>query len=283
MDGVPTDNNATLFAQGYDGVLKPYFDDGTYTKVDELAGELGQPAGADHVPAAVHGPPEHQRGGDAQRRPGQRRGRRPSRSANIPAKKVPTTGQDATLQGLQNILQGYQCMTVYKPIYLEAQAAVALAIYLRAGQTPPSALVNGTTLDTQSEQAGPVGAADPDLGERQEHGRDRDQGRVRLGLAAVRRGGPGACTGQTASPPSSQPGSGLGPASGAGVAGAPRRADDPADRPDRGSPVATGATSRGAPAADALEPVHRQAGSRRAGLLLDDARASTRTSVRSRR
>ena len=39
------------------------------------------------------------------------------------------TGQDATLVGLQNILAGYQCGTAYKPIYLEAQAAAALAMY----------------------------------------------------------------------------------------------------------------------------------------------------------
>jgi D-xylose transport system substrate-binding protein len=45
-------------------------------------------------------------------------------------------------------LKGYQCGTVYKPIYLEAQAAAAEAIYLRAGKTPPSALTNGTTWDT---------------------------------------------------------------------------------------------------------------------------------------
>ena len=66
----------------------------------------------------------------------------------IPAKTFPTTGQDASPSGLQNILKGYQCGTVYKPIYLEAQAAAALALYLRAGETPPSSLVNGTTKDT---------------------------------------------------------------------------------------------------------------------------------------
>jgi D-xylose transport system substrate-binding protein len=65
----------------------------------------------------------------------------------IPAKKIPTTGQDASLTGLQNILDGYQCMTVYKPIYEEAQASVALALYLRAGQTPPSSLINGQSDD----------------------------------------------------------------------------------------------------------------------------------------
>jgi D-xylose transport system substrate-binding protein len=60
-------------------------------------------------------------------------------------KKVPTTGQDATEQGMANILKGYQCGSVYKAVYLEAQDAAALATILRAGQTPPSALINGTT------------------------------------------------------------------------------------------------------------------------------------------
>jgi D-xylose transport system substrate-binding protein len=59
--------------------------------------------------------------------------------------KIPTTGQDATLQGMENILQGYQCGSVYKAIYLEAQDAVSLATILRAHLTPPAALVNSTT------------------------------------------------------------------------------------------------------------------------------------------
>jgi D-xylose transport system substrate-binding protein len=63
----------------------------------------------------------------------------------VGANKIPTTGQDATLQGIQNVLTGYQCGSVYKAVYLEAQAAVALATILRAGQTPPTALVNGQT------------------------------------------------------------------------------------------------------------------------------------------
>ena len=67
------------------------------------------------------------------------------KNAGVGAKKVPTTGQDATLQGMEWVLQGYQCGSVYKPIYKEAQAAVALATYLRASQTPPASLVNSTT------------------------------------------------------------------------------------------------------------------------------------------
>jgi D-xylose transport system substrate-binding protein len=69
------------------------------------------------------------------------------KAAGVPAKKIPTTGQDATLQGMQYVLEGWQCGSVYKPVYIEAQAAVALATFIRAGQTPPSGLVNGTTTD----------------------------------------------------------------------------------------------------------------------------------------
>ena len=78
------------------------------------------------------------------------------KSKGIPAKTLPVTGQDATLTGLGNVLTGYQCGTVYKPIYLEAQAAVALAVYLRAGMTPPAALVNVIDPDpTSTSQSRP--------------------------------------------------------------------------------------------------------------------------------
>jgi len=67
------------------------------------------------------------------------------KNAGVGPKKIPTTGQDATEQGMANVLKGYQCGSVYKAVYLEAQDAVALATILRAGQTPPAALLNGTT------------------------------------------------------------------------------------------------------------------------------------------
>jgi len=69
------------------------------------------------------------------------------KAAGVPAKKVPTVGQDATLTGMEFVLQGWQCGSVYKQVYKEAQAAVALATYLRAGQTPPAGLINGQTTD----------------------------------------------------------------------------------------------------------------------------------------
>jgi D-xylose transport system substrate-binding protein len=152
MDGDPTDNNATLFAQGYNGVLKPYFDNGTYVKVGEPAGTWTPSVAATtfdqqytahpNINAVITPNDDNANAviADLQK-------------ANIPAKKFPTTGQDASLSGLQNILKGYQCGTVYKPIYLEAQGAAAAALYLRAGQTVPTSLVNGSTQDTTANAA----------------------------------------------------------------------------------------------------------------------------------
>lgn len=63
--------------------------------------------------------------------------------------KVPVTGQDATVGGLQNVLLGKQCMTVFKNTALEAGDASALAIALLNGETPTvegTVDVNGTTV-----------------------------------------------------------------------------------------------------------------------------------------
>ena len=43
MKGAPTDNNATLFAQGYDGVLAPFFASGKYKDVSNPAGTWDPP------------------------------------------------------------------------------------------------------------------------------------------------------------------------------------------------------------------------------------------------
>jgi D-xylose transport system substrate-binding protein len=149
MNGDPTDNNATLFAQGYNGVLQPYFANGTYVKVGEPAGTWTPSVAATtfsqqytahpNINAVVTPNDDNANAVIAQ-----------LQSLKIPAKAFPTTGQDASLSGLQNILKGYQCGTVYKPIYLEAQGAAAAAIYLRAGEKVPSSLINGTTKDTQA-------------------------------------------------------------------------------------------------------------------------------------
>ncbi len=149
MKGAPTDNNATLFAQGYDGVLAPHFSSGWK--------DVSNPAGTWDPPTALS---EFQQQFTAH--PNINAALIPNdenaapiihylQNKGVKPKTFPTTGQDATLTGLQNILAGFQCGTVYKPIYLEAQAAAALAMYVRAGVTPPKSLLNGTTADPQTK------------------------------------------------------------------------------------------------------------------------------------
>jgi D-xylose transport system substrate-binding protein len=150
MKGATTDNNATLFAQGYLGVLDPLFANKSYT----LA---GTPPGTWEPPTAES---EFQQQFTAHQNinsvlePNDENAApiiRYLQTHGVKADTFPVTGQDATLVGLQNILAGYQCGTVYKPIYLEAQATVALALYVRAGKTPPTSLVNGFTEDSQTK------------------------------------------------------------------------------------------------------------------------------------
>jgi D-xylose transport system substrate-binding protein len=154
MRGSPTDNNATLFAQGYLAVLNPLFKSGKWTEVATPAGTWDPPTAETEfqqafttntttnsalIPNDENGAPIIQY----------------LQTLGVKPQTFPTTGQDATLVGLQNIISGYQCGTVYKPIYLEAQATAALALYLRAHKTPPKGLVNGQVEDTVSNVAVP--------------------------------------------------------------------------------------------------------------------------------
>ena len=149
MDGSPTDNNAKLFAQGYNGVLQPSFDNGTYVKVGEPAGTWTPSIAATtfqqqytahkNINAVVTPNDDNANAVIAV-----------LQSQQIPARTFPTTGQDASPVGLQNILKGYQCGTVYKPITAEAQAAATIALFLRAGEKVPAVLLNGTTKDSQA-------------------------------------------------------------------------------------------------------------------------------------
>jgi D-xylose transport system substrate-binding protein len=148
MSGDPKDNNAKLFAAGYNGVLKSKFDSGGWVKVGAPAGTWDPPTAATEFEQQLTAHPTM----NAVVTPN-------DDNANaviavllkngVKANTFPTTGQDAAPTGLQNILKGYQCGTVYKLPYAEPQAAAALALYLRAGKTPPSTLVNAATRDSQ--------------------------------------------------------------------------------------------------------------------------------------
>jgi D-xylose transport system substrate-binding protein len=143
LNGSPTDNNATLFKQGYEAAIKaagytiaadqsvPDWDNtkaGTifeqmFTKESDFVGVDAANDGLGGAVIAVL-------------------------AKNKLAGKVPVTGQDATDTGLQNVLLGTQCMTVYKAIKKEADAASALAIALAQGKQPTAQL--GTVKDTKT-------------------------------------------------------------------------------------------------------------------------------------
>lgn len=160
MDGDPTDNNAKLFAQGYNAVLETHFADKSYTKVGEPAGTWTPSVAATTFQQQLTANPKT----NAVVTPNDDNANAVIavlKGMGVKPNTFPTTGQDASLPGLQNILTGYQCGTVYKPVYLEAQAAASLALYLRAGVTPPTTLVASTTMDTTLNKAIPSVYASP--------------------------------------------------------------------------------------------------------------------------
>jgi D-xylose transport system substrate-binding protein len=153
IEGAPTDNNATLFYNGQQNILKPKYDSGEYRlvgsqRIDDwdnqvggttfeqiLTGNGGQ---VDGVVAANDG--------------------LAGAIITVLAKyglngQVVVTGQDATPDGLQAILRGDQYMTVYKPIQQEAEATAKLAAALAKGDTAAAdALATATERDPQGNR-----------------------------------------------------------------------------------------------------------------------------------
>jgi D-xylose transport system substrate-binding protein len=134
LNGSPTDNNATLFKKGYDSVLDPKVANDGWVKVDDQSvpdwdnqkgGQIFEQmltkanGKIDGVLAANDG-----LGGAAIAQ---------LKKNNL---QIPVTGQDATPAGLQAILAGDQCMTVYKAVKVQAQAAADAAVALATGGTP---------------------------------------------------------------------------------------------------------------------------------------------------
>jgi len=149
LNGSPTDNNATLFKQGYEKAIKgagytiaadqsvPDWDN---TKAGTIFEQMftkanGKFVGVDSANDGLGGAVA-----SVLKREGA-------------TKDIPTTGQDATDEGLQRVLLGSQCMTVYKAIKKEADAASKLAIALAKGDTAGAdALATGQVEDTETKQ-----------------------------------------------------------------------------------------------------------------------------------
>jgi D-xylose transport system substrate-binding protein len=69
---------------------------------------------------------------------------------------VPLSGQDASVQGVQYILAGWQTGTVYKYVPDEANAAAAAAVALLKGQKPKSNTVRKNGAKNEPTYALPV-------------------------------------------------------------------------------------------------------------------------------
>ncbi|MBB1153443.1 MULTISPECIES: sugar ABC transporter substrate-binding protein [Amycolatopsis] len=130
IEGAPTDNNATLFANGHDKVLKPLY--------ASKALNLVQKQPIDNWDAQVGGTTFEQIftrvGGKVD---GVVAANDELAGAVITVLKknglngkVPVTGQDATAAGLQAILRGDQTLTIFKPIKEEAENTAKLAAAL---------------------------------------------------------------------------------------------------------------------------------------------------------
>ena len=143
LNGSPDDNNATLFKQGYDKVIR---DAGFKVVADQAVPKWNNDTGGqlfeqiytkesgkiDAVAAANDG-----LGGAVIS----------VLSRNGLAGKVPVSGQDATDEGLQRILLGTQCNTVYKAVAKEADAAAKLGIALAKGDVAGADALATQTFD----------------------------------------------------------------------------------------------------------------------------------------
>ncbi|TNC26974.1 sugar ABC transporter substrate-binding protein [Amycolatopsis alkalitolerans] len=135
IEGSPTDNNATLFHNGQENIVKPLYDSGALKLVASQAidGWDNQKGGTtfEQLLSANGGKVD----GVLAANDGLAGAIITVLQKNGLAGKVPVTGQDASAAGLKAILQGTQYSTVFKPIQQEADAAAQLAAALVKGDT----------------------------------------------------------------------------------------------------------------------------------------------------
>jgi D-xylose transport system substrate-binding protein len=150
LNGAPTDNNATLFKQGYDSVLNPLYQREKAKKVADQSVPDSDDQQAltifEQMLARQNNEIDGVLAGDD--------GLGNSVASVLKARKlqqIPVAGQDATPAGIQSVLSGDQCMTVFKAVKKEADAASKLAIALARGEKPPSGLVNRKSDDTSRQ------------------------------------------------------------------------------------------------------------------------------------
>jgi D-xylose transport system substrate-binding protein len=143
LNGSPTDNNATLFKQGYDSVFKPLFANGTFKKGPDQS----VPGWDNQKGRTIFEQMLAQTGNKIDAVDAANDGLANAVITALKAKKlkpIPVSGQDATAQGIQNVVSGWQSGSVYKSIKAEADAASKAAIALIKGG---KVATNGTVSD----------------------------------------------------------------------------------------------------------------------------------------
>jgi D-xylose transport system substrate-binding protein len=143
LNGSPTDNNATLFAEGAHSVLDEM---SNYTVVGEQAVPDWDNEEAATIFQQLYTAADGKVDGVLAANDGLGGAAISILEGNGQAGKVPVTGQDATVEGLQNVLAGTQCMTVYKSATQEAEALADAAIALVNGE---EAETTGMTEDSE--------------------------------------------------------------------------------------------------------------------------------------
>jgi D-xylose transport system substrate-binding protein len=154
IEGAPTDNNATLFYNGQQNVLKPLYESGKLKLVQKQAidGWDNQKGGTtfEQILTGNGGKVD----GVVAANDGLAGAVITVLKKNGLNGKVPVTGQDATADGLKAILTGDQFMTVFKPIKLEAEATAKLAAALAKGGDEGKADAEKIATDTESDPVG---------------------------------------------------------------------------------------------------------------------------------
>jgi D-xylose transport system substrate-binding protein len=145
LNGGPTDNNATLFRNGYFETVEPRVAAGDWI----LAADQAVPGWDNQEALTIFEQILVDTSNNVDAVFAANDGLANSVIAalkNAGLGQIPVSGQDATVAGMQNVLAGDQTMSVYKPIKAEAQAAADAAIALLTG-TSLDSLTGGLTLN----------------------------------------------------------------------------------------------------------------------------------------
>jgi len=153
IDGAPTDNNATQFAQGYNSVLSKQ---PGWTKLAEQTGNWDA-ATAQTVFTTMLGQHPNINAVMVANDTMAQSVINVLKSQGL-AGKVAVAGQDASAGGLDNVMSGTQCFTIYKPVAGEADVAIKLASQILSGQKPTAPT---TTKDPTTGREVPSYLADP--------------------------------------------------------------------------------------------------------------------------